>query len=170
MSSIKILKSEDGSALIIAVLILLILTVLGMSSNTSSTIDLQIAANDREYVQDFYVADSGWKAAVNWLEIKAAPPEKVNADTDEVRNFGGGSSRVDGDGDLTFDEPEDLTDGTEDATIDGTPYWYNVTYESDEIEPGSGKSYRKFTYSARSVADKAHEIEVQLSKVYKVGY
>jgi len=161
MNALQILKSEDGSALLIAVLILCILTILGVSSSNMATIDLQIAANDRDYVKEFYVSDSGWKAAANWLDIQASPPSKVNSSGNVVRNFGDGSTDTLND---TF------PDGTEDATIDGMPYWYNVTYESDEVEPGSGKFYRKFVYTAKSVANKSQEIEVRLSKIYKVGY
>lgn len=166
-----ILASQEGSALIIAVLVLCILTILGIASNNSSTIDLQIAANDRDYVQEFYVADSGWKSAVYWLDDKTAPPNRVNtasANTtdfpdasDAVRNFGGGGAD---------DTNDTYPDGEKDGAIDGVNYWYNVIYEDDEVELGSGKNYRKFTYTSRSVANKSQEIEVRLAKVFKVGY
>ena len=161
MRAMRILDSERGSTLIIAVLVLCILTILGIASSNTASIDLLIAANDRDYVQEFYVADSGWKTAVNWLDLKAAPPDRVNSSGDEVRNFGDGA---------TDDKNDDFPVADKDGTIDGTSFWYNLTYEADTIEPGSGKFYRKFTYSSRSVANKTQEIEVRLSKIFKVGY
>jgi hypothetical protein len=157
----RTLSSEQGSALLIAIMILMALTVLGIASTNNAVIDLSIAANERDFVNEFYVADSGWKSAVDWLEGLAAPPHTVNATGDAVRNFGDGGSN-----DFNDDFPDAETDGE----LNGIDYWYNVTYLSDEVEPGSGGDYRRFHYQARSVADKTQEVQVRLSKVYKVGY
>ena len=68
------LRSEKGSALLIAVFILFIMTILGISATTTSNLDIEIASNDRRYVQEFYVADSGWKRGVTWLNNRSALP------------------------------------------------------------------------------------------------
>jgi len=166
MKTSHILKSENGSAVVLALLILCLLTILGLSSNTTTSIDLQISANDRDYVKEFYVADSGWRTGALWLDNLPSPPDRVNSDSDPdfvntVRNFGGSGADV---------TNELLPIGTQDATIDGVNYWYNVTYVQDQIEPGSGPGYRRFTYTSNSVANQTQEIEVRLSKIYKVGY
>lgn len=156
-----ILRSETGTALLIAIMILMVLTVLGIASTNNAVVDLQIAANEREFVNEFYVADSGWKEAANWLAGLAGPPIPVNATGEIVRNFGDGGAN-----DLNEDFPDAETDGS----LNGIDYWYNVTYLYDEVEPGSGGDYRRFHFLSRSVADKTQEVQVRLSKVFKVGY
>jgi len=161
MHFLNTVKSESGMAMLVAVCVLCVLTLVGYAATTSTTIDLNIAANERDFVKGFYVADRGWKQGVNWLDGLAVPPSKVNTTGNEVRNF------ADGDTDVTNDT---FPDGSKDGVLDGMFYWYNMTYEFDEVEPGSGKAYRQFAYSVRSVAEKSQEIEVRLTKVFKVGY
>ena len=55
----SIFRNEDGSVLIITVLILVALTLTGISAITMSSIDIQIAANDKLYKTALHNADSG---------------------------------------------------------------------------------------------------------------
>jgi Tfp pilus assembly protein PilX len=161
MNDVTIIESEKGSALLLALMMLCILTLLGISGSNTTTVDLQIASNEREYVKEFYIADSGWKAGANWLDGLAAPPAYVNTSGTNVRNFGNGGQDVTN---STFPPT------TQDDTIEGVPYWYDVAYLSDSIVPGSGAGYRMFTYSSTSNANQTQEIEVRLNKLFRVGY
>ena len=51
--------SQKGAALVIAVLILLILTVIGIYAVSTSTFETKIAGFEREFKEAFYTADSG---------------------------------------------------------------------------------------------------------------
>ncbi len=53
------LHSQEGAALIIAVLILLILTVIGIFAVTTSTMDTKITGYHKWHVEAFYAADAG---------------------------------------------------------------------------------------------------------------
>jgi Tfp pilus assembly protein PilX len=53
------LQSQRGAALIIAIMILLILTVLGIYAVTTSTLETKIAGNERVLKDAFYAADGG---------------------------------------------------------------------------------------------------------------
>jgi hypothetical protein len=53
------LNSERGAALLIAVLILLILTVLGVYAVTTSTLETKITGFHKWHVEAFYAADAG---------------------------------------------------------------------------------------------------------------
>lgn len=53
------LAREQGFALITALLVLLVLTVLGILATNNATIELRIAGNDRVHKQTFYQADGG---------------------------------------------------------------------------------------------------------------
>lgn len=159
------IKNEQGAALLIVILMLLLLTLMGTFALTTTNIEIKISGNEKDYLQEFYVSDSGWKEMLSWLNNKAAPPPNINLSLDPndnvIKNFGDG-----GDGVLNDTFPE----GTEDGRLSGIPYWNKVEYESDTIVPGSGKDFRKFNYTTISNADGRQEIEVKLSKIYKAGY
>ena len=57
--NINRLNNEDGSVLVIALLMLAFLSILGVSATTTSTIEVQIAGNDRNFKQNFYKAEAG---------------------------------------------------------------------------------------------------------------
>ena len=52
-------RNEDGSTVVITLLILVALTLTGISAITTSSIDIQIAANDKLYKIALHNADSG---------------------------------------------------------------------------------------------------------------
>jgi Tfp pilus assembly protein PilX len=58
------LYSQEGAALVIAVLILLILTVLGVYAVTTSTLETKITGFHKWHVEAFYAADAGIEYAV----------------------------------------------------------------------------------------------------------
>jgi hypothetical protein len=146
----------------LVLLVLVLLTIFGITSATTTDTEFKVINGERNYIENFYVADSAWKEGGPWLEDRETPPDEINTDDDDiVRNFGGGGEDEDN---------EDLADGTEDGTIDKIPYWYNITYEEDKLVPGSGPDYRSFLYTSEANADRSVEIEVKLSKTYKTGY
>lgn len=51
--------SQEGAVLVIAVLILLVLTVVGIYAVTTSTIETKITGFEREFKEAFFTADSG---------------------------------------------------------------------------------------------------------------
>ena len=64
----NIVSNERGSAIVIAMLILTVLTILGISSINTSTIELQIVHNEKIYQQNFYQAESAAMEGAQKLE------------------------------------------------------------------------------------------------------
>ncbi len=54
-----ILQNQNGISLVIALLILLVLTLIGISAISTTTFETNIAGNERLYNRAFYTADSG---------------------------------------------------------------------------------------------------------------
>jgi len=52
-------QSEQGSITVIALMILVVLTLLGITISRTSSIDVQIAGNEIPFKQNFYVAEGG---------------------------------------------------------------------------------------------------------------
>jgi hypothetical protein len=58
MKDISLLKNEDGSVMIVALILLVLLTVLGIAAIQTSSTEVQIAANDNSYLLAFYSAEA----------------------------------------------------------------------------------------------------------------
>jgi len=94
------LRNERGSALVVALLMLVILTLIGISASTTTTFELQISGNDKLYKMAFYQADGGTEAGAELIEQNI-----------EERDW----NKVDGNGDL------DPATGT--VIDDSNPYY-----------------------------------------------
>src|SRR5512137_1972856 len=53
------LRTERGAVLVLGMLLLLVVTLIGISSLSTSTYDILISGNERASVQAFYVAEAG---------------------------------------------------------------------------------------------------------------
>ena len=53
------LRREDGNVLITAFIFLVILTLIGIFATRTAQMDIQIAANEIPYRQNFYLAEAG---------------------------------------------------------------------------------------------------------------
>jgi len=63
-----LLKNDDGSVLVLALVMLVLLTLLGISASRTSSIEIQISGNDMIYKQNLYMAEAGAMEAVQELE------------------------------------------------------------------------------------------------------
>jgi hypothetical protein len=62
------LNNETGSLMVITVVLLMLLTIMGLAITTTTSIELQIAANDRIHKTTFYAADGATDVASELLE------------------------------------------------------------------------------------------------------
>jgi hypothetical protein len=60
--------NEEGSVLVISVVILALLTVIGIAATTTTSIELQIAGNDRVYKENLYQAEGAAMMLARVLE------------------------------------------------------------------------------------------------------
>jgi Tfp pilus assembly protein PilX len=170
------LNNENGAVIFVAIIFLALLTLVGVSSINTSTTEVHIAANTQANKIEFYVADSGWKEGAMWLDDFANPPNYVNNSGNIVRNFGDGGNDVLNNNfpDGTQDSPHDNT--ANDMSYYAIPYWFKVThlqnetYQKKRTVEGSSKSYMRHYYRVDSNANRTQEVEVVLSKIFKIGY
>ena len=62
------LDNHRGSALVVALLMLVVLTLIGISATTTTTFELQIAGNDKLYKRAFYAADGATEMGGELIE------------------------------------------------------------------------------------------------------
>jgi len=71
--------NEEGSVLVISVVILALLTVIGIAATSTTSIELQIASNDRIYKDNFYQAEGAAMMLARALEeLTPADNEKLD--------------------------------------------------------------------------------------------
>jgi len=114
------LHASRGSALILSMLVLLLLTVIGIFAVSTSTMETRISGIDREFREAFYTGDSGGSMGINVVrEILHEVPSSVadldppwdNASVIDSSLFSGTSPELYSDGrnpDTPESEPPDI--------------------------------------------------------------
>lgn len=62
------LGNEDGSALLVGLLVLMLASFIGIAAVTTSTIEVEVAGNDKTHKQNFYRAEGAAVLAAQQLE------------------------------------------------------------------------------------------------------
>lgn len=68
------LRNEAGSAIVFVLLILTVLIIIGVTSMSTSTVELQVATHDARHKMAFYQADGGTEFASELLEQNLCCP------------------------------------------------------------------------------------------------
>ncbi len=71
-------KSQQGAVLITSLIVLLLLTIIGVSSMRSSIMEEKMAQNTRNHLVAFEAAESGLRAADQWITNLSAEPATCN--------------------------------------------------------------------------------------------
>jgi len=85
----NILKRQNGVVLIAALLMLLILTLIGVSSISTSTFEAKISGNERVGTDAFYVSEAGIQVAINQLPDNTSPIPRTPLKEDSYYWSGG---------------------------------------------------------------------------------
>ncbi len=85
----NILRDEKGVALIIALLMLLVLTLIGISSISTTTFETSISGNERVRADAFYAAEAGNQVAINQIPDNTDPIIKTKLKEDSYYWSGG---------------------------------------------------------------------------------
>ncbi|MBW1720251.1 MAG: hypothetical protein JRJ43_11985 [Deltaproteobacteria bacterium] len=98
-------SNEKGSALVLSVLILLLLTIIGIAATNTSTIEILISGNDKVHKMAFHQAEGGTEVGIELLEQNISlagfttpnlylnitpgmPPSDTNRDAYLPRSYG----------------------------------------------------------------------------------
>ena len=135
---------EDGFVLITTLLLMLVLTIIGIAANRNTSIELQIAGNDKVHKKTFYAAEAGAILGAELVEqnLNCATGFGVDLleETIQVHN-------------LIFSrqQPPDLRQPVEDVCDivgivdnDGKPLYDDVSFYNDDIvndRPGTTHLY-----------------------------
>jgi len=109
MNKDTLITNEDGSILVVGIVILALLTILGMAVTTTSSIELQIAGNEKSATEGFYRTEAGLSHSAEtphiWLPVNS-PLFMVDVDSEDKAGYpayGQGAVLEDINGDGTGD-------------------------------------------------------------------
>ena len=150
------IANDRGSALLIAMLVLVLLTLMGISATTTSTIEVQMAGTEKFHDMAFYAAESGWQTSLNWLD-RQYPAVTQNLGWDEVSE--------------TFVEANyNSPDYMVLAEDNDTEYSVAIEFVGTSAVPGYGTNYRRFNYRVDSTgigpSNARSEVRVVAGKIF----
>ena len=75
----SVLKNEEGSAIVFALMILLIVTIIGLSSSQTTTTELQIVRNEGIHKQNLYLAEGAAQETIQRIwNISRSDPYQLH--------------------------------------------------------------------------------------------
>jgi hypothetical protein len=146
-------QSEQGSITVIALMILVVLTLLGITISRTSTIDVQIAGNEIPFKQNFYVAEGGIHREAAEVGRGNYPVMNIN-DPGELANQGSAG--------LPAPAPH---------LVNGRAYDFSLDYVGFFLPPQgySVVHFSRYDYNVDSVGDPAGSRIRVASRYFKIG-
>jgi hypothetical protein len=136
----KKMNNEDGSTLLLTLLILSLVLILGIFSLTTTDIELRLAGNERLNKKTFYAADGGTEVCQEILELNIACPSGFSSDGLLIGN----AFVVDKDFWLQETEPAASYPSDDDSVrdiripnSDAVPHTNITVFGNSELSPGS---------------------------------
>ncbi len=150
------IANDRGSALVVALLVLVLLTLMGISATTTSTIEVQMAGNEKFHDLAFYAAESGWQTSLNWLD-RQYPGVTQNLGWDvDSKNF--------------VLENYNTPDYIVLAEDNDTEYSVKIEFVGTRAVPGYGTNFKRFNYRVNSVGigpgNARSEVSVVAGKIF----
>ena len=144
MKPVSAIDNQRGSALVIALLMLVVLTLIGISATTTTTFELQIATNDKLFKSAFYAADGATEMCGEVIEQNIEERDWDNKITRGNVVVWRMSKKEDGtfvdlaDGNLYMNRDDDVIPGTTEL-VSGLPADenYDVIYPRTAVDTGS---------------------------------
>ena len=154
------IANDKGSALVLALLMLVLLTLMGIAATTTSTIEVQMAGNEKFHEMAFYAAESGWQEALNWLD-RQYPGITVQVGWDaNSQTFVTGEK---------YNAPDYISL----ADDNNTGYYLKIDFTGTTLVSGYGIDFRRFNYRVNSVGmgpgNARSELSVTAGKVFDTG-
>jgi hypothetical protein len=147
-------KNENGSVTIIALIILIVLTIIGISASRTATIDIKIAANQIPYKKSFYISEGG----INRESIEVGSGSYPVVNVDDFGSHLADEAGQDNGNPLPSPTPHEVA---------GHSYDFNLVYEGYFLPP-AGYSVTNFSRYDYSIDSTAENVEID-SRYYKIG-
>jgi len=149
--------NQKGNVTLIALILLVVLTLIGISANRTSTLDMQIARNEIPFKQGFYIAEGGIHIEASEIGKGKYPVQDINAADQLLATSDSGSPQYVGAGNIGQ------------HTVLGEPYDFEVIYKGSSLPPAmfSTLKYTRYDYNVETVGGDS-DVRVK-SRFYTIG-
>lgn len=139
----KTINNEKGIALVLSLMVLAALTLIGIAAIMTSTLDMQIAGNERTIIQSQYAAEAGLAETIGRLNLPKTHTKYVGQQTDPTW-----AANVNN----TYTNWVQGFNGTINSTDDKTMFNYSVSvrYKPLPSRPGSVAFYNNTSGYSKS--------------------
>ena len=120
MEKVYALKNDTGAVLVIVMLILLVLTLIGKTATTRSTVEMGIAANDGASRKAFYTAESGLAHIRAMLQTEFADKNRAKIASGQIPDW-----------DFALTGSVDGVEAATDTDFDGAAAWIKEQSQDD---------------------------------------
>lgn len=158
------IKNNGGSIFAATGILIIMVTTIGVVSVPRGSIKHFTKDSYYQSKAAFYAAESSWAEGAMWIDTRSYPPLFSSGKDKIVREYESAFAILPG------KETNDSGNKSDSAEVETIDYGYRIKYLESKPMPGSGNNYRKFCYKITSFAKEDQEIEVKISKLYKVGY
>jgi hypothetical protein len=175
MKMTAILKKDEGSVIVAAMLILVLLTIIGIAATSTSRTELNITSNTQLHKMAFFTAESGWQHLTNWLDDEYPLPTQ---DIGSTLKDPEGIDLVDNDLDGLFNEPDEAIDDYDSAqfaapqalplsdTHTSWKYFVTAEFKGAGIAPGWDPAlFLKYNYEIISTGNVPARAGTAVSRV-----
>ena len=83
MKRIELLANENGSIMVVTLIILALTTMLGVAASITTSIELQISGNDKRHTENFYKAEAAAMVGAAAIEEFTSKPELIGLPENE---------------------------------------------------------------------------------------
>ena len=149
--------NEKGNVTLIALILLVVLTLIGISANRTSTLDMQIARNEIPYKQDFYIAEGGINIEASEIGKGMYAVSDINTTDQLVATSDSTSPQYVGAGNIAK------------HSVGGKQYDFDVTYKGSYLPPAkfSTLKYNRYDYNVETSGGD-NDIKIN-SRFYTIG-
>jgi Tfp pilus assembly protein PilX len=120
MEKTSTLKNDTGAVLVIVMLILLILTLIGKTATTRSTVEMGIAGNDGSSKKAFYTAESGLEHIRARLQTEFANKNRAKIASGQIPDW-----------DFALNGSVEGVEAATDTDFDGAAAWIKEQSQDD---------------------------------------
>ena len=147
MKSKNLLKNERGLALVVALMLLVLLTVMGLAAISTTTTEMQITSNERTDAQAFHAAEAGIKEVIYRFTLSDSGANQIS-----IANNGSWATVNGASFNAVIKDPALTSCGNANPSGDPDPCWqYNIYFTT----PPAGSASVTNVRSILSAGDQA---------------
>ncbi len=138
----NLIKNEKGNVLIYTLLLLVLVTIIGISASRTATLDIQISGNHMNYKKNFYKAEGAALEAIQRMEnadLLGSPPTWIS----------------------NTDQPDTFILQTKDATN------WNSAFIGGAVAADSDLDNSKFVVLSEGVIHTGESLDMTKTKIYQ---